>query len=302
MPLTQRLFFLFTSLLLLSTGTDCHAAGAYQTTEFTEVTEAVKQAVKTHGANKVLLVCDIDNTLLAMQGDLGSDQWFEWQSYLLKHEPNSDHLVADSFDGLLEAQGVLFSLGTMYPPEPAIPDDIEELQAMGIRTVVLTSRGDECREATERELKRNGYDFAKSCVRAVDQPCGPYMPYDLGATDRAGITREEARVFRLGEPRGVSFSNGIFMSAGQHKGAMLLTVLAMCKEEFAAVVFVDDHGRHIVHVYDALARRGVEVWAFHYKRQDPYVNRFKYGDKQEVTCKWRRLERTFKEVFDQASR
>ena len=38
----------------------------------------------------VLLVLDIDNTLLAMNQDLGSDQWFEWQRYLLDHEPRSN--------------------------------------------------------------------------------------------------------------------------------------------------------------------------------------------------------------------
>ncbi|MEN1680123.1 MAG: DUF2608 domain-containing protein [Planctomycetota bacterium] len=274
------------------------ATGAYETSDFAVVTDAVKSAVAKHGAGKVLLVCDIDNTLLAMRGDLGSDQWFEWQEYLLENEPGSPDLVADSFPELLAAQGILFSLGTMRPPQDDLPEQIEKAQAMGVRTLVLTSRGDEYRQATERELRANGYDFASTVLPTKGFPCGVFTPYDLDAIEQSGITKEEARRFQLGKPRGVSFSGGVFMAAGQHKGAMLLSVLARCDEEFAAVIFVDDHGRHIVRVYDALAGRGVEVASIHYQREDANVDRFNYGDKQDVARKWRRLEKTLDAVFN----
>ena len=54
-----------------------------------DVAAAVEQFADQFGPEHVLLVLDIDNTLLAMNNDLGSDQWFEWQKYLLENEPKS---------------------------------------------------------------------------------------------------------------------------------------------------------------------------------------------------------------------
>ncbi|MEM9186357.1 MAG: DUF2608 domain-containing protein [Planctomycetota bacterium] len=276
----------------------CFAAGALDTKDFADVAAAVDEAVTRYGADKVALVCDIDNTLLAMRGDLGSDQWFEWQAYLLKHEPESKQLVAKDFDGLLAAQGLLFTLGHMRPTQPDLPEKVAAIQAQGVRTLVLTSRGDEYRDATERELLANGYDFRSTRLPIEDPPCGLYQPYDLDDIESSGLTAEEARLFRLEEARDASFGAGVMMTAGQHKGAMLLSMLHKCPEKFEAVVFVDDHGRHVVRVYDALARRGIDVTAFHYKREDANVKRFEYSDKAKVTRQWRQLDKTLGAVFN----
>ena len=86
------------------------------------------------------------------------------------------------------------------------------------------------------------------------------------------------------------------MTAGQHKGAMLLTILHRAVHKPKAVVFVDDHGRHIHRVYDALDRRGIDCSVFHYDREDPNVNRFRYGDKTAVTQRWLRLKSALEEI------
>ncbi|MEM8866228.1 MAG: DUF2608 domain-containing protein, partial [Planctomycetota bacterium] len=267
------------------------ASGALETEDFADVVTVVAELVEQYGAENVLLVCDIDNTLLAMDTDFGSDQWFEWQSYLLEYDPKSKHLVADNFDGLLEVQGLLFSLGEMHPPQPEIPDNIAEMQKMGISTLVLTSRGDAFRTATELELEENGYDFVQTVLPITGAECGPYLPYDRDAVEQSGLTAEEAEQFDLpADPKEVSFEAGVFMTSGQHKGAMLLTLLARCDRDFKAVVFVDDHARHVVRVYDALARRGLDVTCFHYKLEDDNVKRFEYSDKSDVTRRWLRLD------------
>lgn len=274
------------------------AAGAYETEDFADVVTTVEALADEHGGENVLLVCDVDNTLLAMDNELGSDQWFEWQEYLLEHEPDSHYLVAENFDQLLVAQGLLFALGKMHPPQPDLPDHIKTIQRAGVSTLVLTSRGHAFRAATVRELLANGYDFAKSALMLPDPPCGVFAPYDLDALENSGLTAEEAARFDLGSPRGITFERGLMMTAGQHKGAMLLTMLALSERQFKAVVFVDDHGRHVLRVYDALAGRGINVAAFHYKREDANVDRFKYGDKKDVAKRWRKLDRTLQEVFE----
>ena len=126
---------------------------------------------------------------MAMDNDLGSDQWFEWQKYLLDNEPDSKYLVAETFDGLLEAQGMLYNLAHMHPPQEDLPGLMRRLQELGIRTMVLTSRGPEFRVATERELRRNGYDFA-TIGAAGPQTCpgGDYLPYDPENPETDGLT------------------------------------------------------------------------------------------------------------------
>ena len=274
-----------------------HGSEYRETSDFADAAQRVAEYVQQHGAERTLLVVDIDNTQLAMNHPLGSDQWFEWQEYLLKQEPSSPHLVAAAFPKLLDAQGLLFTAGRMRPAQPDLPALVAGIQQTEVPTLVLTSRGDDFRVATERELENNGYDMAKSVLATRGVPSGRYLPYDLDDLAAAGLTTQEAELYQLDEPREVSFENGVFMTAGQHKGVMLLTLLEHAVETPKAVVFVDDHGRHVHRVYDSLARRGIEVTSFHYHREDDNVKRFRYGDKTDVDRRWRRLEVALSDVF-----
>ena len=68
---------------------------------------------------ETLIVFDIDNTLLKMKKDLGSDAWFNWQNRLWSApSPDSDSAVADNIDDLLNIQRLLYDVGKMEPPEP----------------------------------------------------------------------------------------------------------------------------------------------------------------------------------------
>ena len=267
------------------------------TEDFRDVAAAVNGYVDEFGPDQVLLVLDIDNTLLAMNQALGSDQWFEWQRYLLDHEPRSEHLVADSFDGLLEAQGLLYNLGRMRPPQRDLPAIIRRLQGRGVHTLVLTSRGPEFRVATERALRRNGYDFESSALLVRNLPNGAYLPYDLEDLEADGLRAHDVAAFGIKEPKPITYDSGIMMTAGQPKGAMLLSILHHAIPEVDAVVYADDHIRHVAYVFAAVAGRGKEVTAFHYTREEPYVKRFQYGDKADVDRRWRKLNRVLEEVF-----
>lgn len=279
------------------------AGSCQEVASFAPVADQVRKYVDQYGAANVLLVADIDNTLLAMDNTLGSDQWFEWQIYLLANEPDSPMLVAKDFGGLLEVQGLLFATTHMHPPEADQPELVAQMQDQGIDTVVLTSRGDDYRPATIRELKRSGYEFAStaptinlfarsgSFVRESDSR---FTPYDLKQPEQSGLSAAEVKAFRLSStPREVSYGDGVMMVAGQHKGAMLLILLHMIDHKYKAVVYVDDHGRHVLSVYDALTRRGYEVSAMRYTHQDVCVKRFNYAaaPKQASAKRWKEIDR-----------
>lgn len=285
-------------IVLSSAPASARASDVRETDDFRDVAAIVETLAKRFGPEHVLLVLDIDNTIMAMNHELGSDQWFEWQKYLLENHPNSKHLVANDFAGLLEAQGTLYNLAKMHPPQRDLPAIVGRMQGLGIHTLILTSRGPEYRIATERALTENGYDFARTALPVNDLPGGDYLPFDLADLEADGLTPTDAAAFKLSEPRRVSYANGIFMTAGQPKGAMIITMLKYADADIRAVVYVDDNIRHVAYVFAAVAGRGKEVTAFHYTREDKNVNRFQYGDKEDVTRRWKKLSGALQEVFE----
>ncbi len=293
------------ALLGLAALVQCSSASDYRETEtFAPIVEQARTYAEKYGGENVLLVVDVDNTLLAMNRQLGSDQWFEWQEYLLEHEPHSPHLVADDFARLLEVQGILFATTGMHPPEREQPAHIATIQALGLDTVVLTSRGDEFRAATIRELERAGYDFGHTApsIRLFEgngqggyETCSRFKPYKIDRPARYGLRGEEVDLFKLPDnPRQVSYGDGVLMTAGQHKGAMMLVFLHLVGREYDAVLYIDDHGRHVSRVYDALTRRGMEVTTYHYTHEDSRVRQFAYSDKARVTRQWQRIARALR--------
>jgi hypothetical protein len=265
--------------------------------DFAEVGAQVEQYTQKFKPENVLLVLDIDNTLLAMDTPLGSDQWFEWQRYMIDHDPSSEFLVSPTFDGLLEAQGLLYDISHMHPPQPNLPGLMKRAQDLGIHTLVLTSRGPEFRGATEREFKRNGYDFARTALPVHDSGKGTFVPYDVEHLDDSGLTKEEVHRFHLSKAKPVNYENGILMTSGQNKGAMLLALLSKAKDQPEAIVYDDDNIRHVANVYTAVQDRGKEITAFHYTKEDPNVKAFDYGSKEDVDKRWRKLTEALEEVL-----
>lgn len=272
--------------LALSTGFAARASELQATKDFADVAKTVESYVAKYGAEHVLLVLDIDNTVMSMDTDLGSDHWFEWQNYLLNNEPTSPHLVAKTFPDLLKVQGILYECGKMHPTQPDGPRLISKLQKQGVATILLTSRGPEFRDPTERELKRCGYDFKASALPVHDVPTAEYLPYDPTQPEKSGLSAEEIRKYKLGPPRPVLYTNGVFMTAGQHKGMMLLTLLRNSKRDIKAVVYVDDNVRHVGSVFSAAVARNIEVSSFQYQHEDVRVQRFQYSDKAAMDAAW----------------
>ena len=267
------------------------------TADFSRVNSIVRGFVSKHGSDQVLLVVDIDNTLLAMNQPLGSDQWFNWQDGLLRSSPDSPDLVASNFEGLLEVQGTLFALSGMHAPEPDLPNLIREIQDWGVTTIVLTSRGPGFRDAAERELRRNGYRFDESRLH-IREKRGLFIPFDPDQPSKHGLTAAIVAILndRLAA---VTYSNGIYMTAGQHKGYMLRTLLARAVDDkptpnvardFSAIVFVDDHVKHTERMQEAFENdASIDLATVRYSREDGNVSNFKQSSKRHVVDDWDRL-------------
>ena len=267
-----------------------------KTANFVDVANRATAEITKHGADKVLLVLDVDNTTLAMDQPLGSDQWYNWQYDFIFREVDSPFRVAKDLNELLQIQGTLFALGSMHPPEPRLPELISAIQDAGCTTIVLTSRGPEFRDATERELERNGYDFSDSALEIFEPTRGRFLPYDKARPNVNGLSGEELNTLR--EPRPISYAAGIMMTAGQHKGYMLRTLLARSRQDFKAIVFADDHEKHTKRMTDAFKDSGITTACFHYVREQPNVDEFKETDKENVSQRWSELSEFITKAFD----
>jgi hypothetical protein len=276
--------------LLFSSALAAWASEIRGTKDFADVADAVDRYVDKYGAEHVLLTLDIDNTIMSMDSDLGSDHWFEWQNYLLKNEPSSRHLVAKTFDGLLNVQGILYNRGRMHPPQAEQPEIIRRLQERGIATILLTSRGPEFRKVTERELGRCKYDIAATALPVRGVPAGTFLAYDPDRPEKDGLTKAEIVAFKLPPPKPVSYANGLFLTAGQHKGIMLMTLLNDATRDIKAVVYADDNVRHVGNVFSSAVDRNLDVASFHFTHEETRVQRFNYSDKSEVNAGWKAIQ------------
>jgi len=205
------------------------------------VTEALK--AKASG-RRVLVVFDIDNTLLTAPQDLGSDTWYVWK------RGQDDAATEDgrkAVSDLLRDDGALLNLGTMTPTQPDMAGLIGKLHAQGVDVYALSARGPELRGATERALATAKVDLSSA------PECGAPLCTRRG---RLGDAQIRAAAKHAGWPvtgpfRAITVSDGIMMVSGQDKGLMLDLLLKSLNVTYDDVWFVDDTPENIENVRNA---------------------------------------------------
>ena len=88
------------------------------------------------------------------------------------------------------------------------------------------------------------------------------------------------------------------MTAGQHKGYMLRTLLARSRRTFQAIVFADDHDKHTTRMTAAFADSAITTACFHYVHEQSSVDAFKEADKKPVAEKWNKLRESIQTAFE----
>ena len=214
------------------------------------------------GKDQVLVIYDLDNTLLAMEQDLGSDQWYDWQKGLQTVDRCDPRLVSDR----LAAQGALYYASAMRLTQPDGAELVRAVQDQGFDSIVLTSRGADFSAATLRELRRNGFDFTR-------KPIGDSDTLQFKPTP---------------ESRDTLYESGVYLTAGQNKGEMLLALLQATGTALPkAIVMADDKQANLQDVLDALAGQAASVQALRYNREDARVAAF---DGAHTVTQWRLAE------------
>ena len=242
-----------------------------ETDSLVDVVEDARGLAKIHGTKRVLVVFDIDNTLMAMEQGLGSDQWYEWQKNLQLTDPCDARLVSDR----LAVQGALYFISAMRPTQADGAQLVQRLQDDGLSVIALTSRGPDFRLATLRELRRNDYSFYASAI-------GPGRGYPEAFVPEGGS-------------RPARYEDGVFLTAGQHKGDMLHALLHKTGTPWPAViVMADDKVRNLRAVLETFEGTGTAVHAWRYSLEDAVVSSF---DRDEATELWLQIRPALQQIL-----
>jgi hypothetical protein len=241
-----------------------------ETADLADVTADALELAEKAGNDRVLMVFDIDNTILAMEQGLGADQWYEWQNELADHDSCSKQNVGNRF----AVQGAVFFASAMRLTQADAPAQVKAIQDSGIPVIALTSRGSEYRLQTFRELRRNGYRFSHSAI-------GP-----AGGYEQAFVPVENGRMSR--------YEDGVFMTAGQHKGKMLQALLKKTGTTMPAViVMADDKQKNLDAVKETFSALDVPVRAWRYSREDEFVKGF---DPEKAQAEWQSIEAALRQI------
>ncbi|MCC2677701.1 MAG: outer membrane protein [Pseudobdellovibrio sp.] len=246
-----------------------HAAERVVTSSLAEVQSFVAKKVDAAGADAVLVVFDFDNTLMAMNNDLGSDQWYQWQSSVIKNG-DKKQMMASNRSELFDLHYKLFALGDMHTVEKETSAIVKQIQGMKVKSFILTSRGSELRNDTEIELDRGAMDFSGT----APGPAGGYPERFLPE----GI--ESARF--------VSYQKGILMGSGQNKGLLLKAFLKKTGSAFKSIIVVDDTLKNIENI-EAEYKDDKSVTLFYYTHEEARVKKFE-TDKTQVWKEWKALK------------
>ena len=248
-------------------------------TSFTDISAHISQLNARYGTDKVLIVTDIDNTLLTSTSDLGSDIWYQWQAGKLALKPQPDQQVDCLY---ADAIGLLYELAPQQLIEPGTPQLLARWQHQGNHVVALTARSPSARAATERELARAGMDFTQT-------------PLTTTANTQLMINGVNERPY--------TYLNGIMMTSGQHKGHMLQTLLDKAGETFQAIVFIDDSEKNVSHMTEAYESRGnTSLTAFHYtlveeRRVAQFGAVLTPQQADTMASQWQALNRTLNDIY-----
>ena len=281
----KRLLILILILILSQSGW-ARDAGSFATKNFFQIEEEVQKLFQLENPQNVLVVFDIDNTLLKLPQDFGSEQWFMWQKELIEKKYPALPAVTDSVVSLLTIQSWIYNLSSMQLVVPDQAQWINALRNSGVSVITLTSRSLSVHDSTLREIKNNNLSLSTASDLGLDLEGQPYLPYIKDRPNESGLEQEDISRFKLGEANQVLFDKGVFFTQGQHKGIMLKTLLARMGKSFRSIIFIDDRSGHIEAMRLMAQTIPQDIYSIHFNLSEDWTLPFLKGPKEIVENNW----------------
>lgn len=192
----------------------------------------------------VLVIFDIDNTLIRPCQMLGSDEWVD---YTWRKKEKEGVSSEDLRRSVIETWIAIQVLTKMRLIEEAAPSVIEKLQKMHVPVMALTARSEPVARSTRLQLQSVGIDVSK--------------------------TRLSDKNFYIEDDPSVWFIDGILFTAGRDKGKSLLSFLRQVHYIPHKVVFIDDKKSSLESV-EKIGRGIFQCIGLRYNRADSIVKAF----------------------------
>lgn len=247
---------LFLNLLLFVVGNNVTFASANLNLQPTQVIESKNiEDILKHVTPNTLVVFDIDNTLAAPEGVLGSDQWFSHmveqkkaEGFDYTHAVNSSlpiyYLVAFNIDLQLLDNKSLYVL--------------EKLKEMNAKSMCLTARSLYVAERTLEQLKKINLDF--------------------------NPPSEEEKVLTLAHTS--LFKKGCLFSGLNDKGEALFAYLDSLGLRPDNIIFIDDKHSNIKTVELAVLNRQIPFTGIHYTFVEDRLKSYNHAEAEEELSKF----------------
>jgi hypothetical protein len=202
----------------------------------TEVQHAVEEALKTTDPRDILVIFDIDSTLI-----MSKDPALQRANIIKYNSTLKNHLQTISHN----AQTIALNLCTQKPSQLVdvhTPKVIEQMKSKGIKVIACTAASPgkfkdiQCAERERFEtLKKNGVDFSSAFPEHTDLPLVNVKGF-LG--------------------RHPVFYQGVLCSAGEkdqcRKGASIVEFLQTTHYSPKVIVFIDDNKNYLKDLHEAL--------------------------------------------------
>jgi len=228
-------------------GIFCMAAISLSGADCLLVESSKLSTINEHLTENVLIVLDIDNTLVESVEELGSDQWtWERIKQLKSLGASGDEALEQT---MREWREIHLTIPVKTPEDNAAAL-IRELQEKGYPIIALTTRGPEDATVTLRELRIVGIDL-----------------------NHTSIAKHDLEI-ELKKP--ALYKNGIlFISLFNKKGVALKTFLQKLNYQPQKIIFVDDKLSHIQDVAEACTVLDINYIGIRYGACDQRVKSFK---------------------------
>ena len=269
-----------------------YGSEAIETAQFAHVLNKAVALGRKYEPSKVLIVFDIDNTLLKTNQDLGGEPFFDWQASLLPEKgkaPNKNRLrLACDFDDLLKLERLALGLSRMSITEETVDSVITELKRHQFPIIALTSRGFDDATYTHRELNRNHIHLEDKAPDFSDTISWPHPP---------NVTDEERAKYKLFNQ--AAYQGGVYFTEGMHKGAMLKELISQASSKPKAIVFVDNKEKHTSRVYEIIQAMGIDVTTIRYSVMDKEIEAFDKSSlrKAKSVSDFRKLHEALQSVY-----
>ena len=198
---------------------------------------------------KVLVIFDIDNTIVKTCGALGSDQWFEHTLTMYKKQGLSD---AEALKITVQLYSHVQNHVKLKPVERGTIAFIESLQKQNIPVIALTTR---------------------SIVKRTLEQLAPIVDFSRTAVSDG--------ILDLTLQHPAFYKKGIIFSGDNKKGVVLSAFLDRTGYQPDKIIYVDDKEKHILSVGQAVEERHIQFVGIRYSRLDQKVKNFKNAKAQK---------------------